>query len=153
MITYRITNSLYNNDISGNGAKINGGRWNSKGIPLLYTSQYISLTLLEMLVHSNFSNYTKSFGLDLLYIFIPDNSLVREINAEKLKKDWIEDVEYTRFIGDEFIKAKENLILKVPSVVVTEEYNFLLNPLHTDFKKIKINKTNPFKPDQRLFHF
>ena len=54
-------------------------------------------------------------------------------------------------MGDEFIKQKQSLLLKVPSVVVTQEYNYLANPIHPDFKKIKIIKTISFWPDKRLF--
>ena len=57
MIVYRITNSLYSNDITGTGAKLMGGRWNSKGVPLLYVSEHISLAVLEMLVNTKFKDY------------------------------------------------------------------------------------------------
>ncbi len=149
MIVYRISNSLYSNDLSGTGAKLNGARWNSKGIPMLYTTQFISLALLEMLVHTNFKDY--SIELDLVYIHFPDNTDIKEITLPKLKNNWIDDGDYSRFIGDEFIKSKQFLILKVPSAVVQEENNFLINPLHPEFKKIKVSKTKSFRPDKRLF--
>ena len=66
MIVYRISNAAYNNDISGTGAKLMGSRWNSKGVPALYTSEFISLAVLEMLVNTNFKDY--AIALDLLYI-------------------------------------------------------------------------------------
>ncbi len=149
MIVYRISNKLYSSDLSGTGAKLQGARWNSKGIPMLYTTEYISLALLEMLVHTQFRDY--AIELDLLYIHLPDTSDIKEITLPKLKTNWIEDDDYSRFIGDEFIKSKQALILKVPSAVVQEEHNFLINPVHADFKKIKISKTKSFRPDKRLF--
>ena len=149
MIAYRIANKNFSRDLSGTGAKLNGARWNSKGIPMLYTTGSISLALLEMLVHTQFHDY--SIELDLLYINIPDTILPRELTLQKLKPGWIEDYDYTRFMGDEFVKAKQDLVLQVPSAVVQEEFNFLVNPFHADFKKIKIQKTRSFQPDKRLF--
>lgn len=149
MIVYRISNSAYNNDISGTGAKLMGSRWNSKGVPLLYTSQFISLSVLEMLVNTNFKDY--ALALDLMYINFPDNQSINNIDLKNLKNNWKDDFEYTRYMGDEFIKQKESLILKVPSAVIQEEYNFLANPLHEAFKEIKIIKTKSFWPDERLF--
>jgi RES domain-containing protein len=149
MIVYRISNTAYSNDISGTGAKLMGGRWNSKGIPILYTSEHISLAVLEMLVNTQFKDY--AIALDMLSIQLPANIVINEINLKKLKKGWIEDYGYTAFIGDEFIKDKQNLLLKVPSAVITDECNYLINPLHTDFKKIKILETRSFKTDERLF--
>ncbi len=149
MIVYRISNIAYSNDISGTGAKINGSRWNSKGVPMLYTSQFISLAVLEMLVNTNFKDY--AIALDLMYIKLPDEHSITAIDLKHLKTNWKDDFEYTRYMGDEFFKHKKSLILKVPSSVIQEEYNYLANPLHADFKKIKIIKTKTFWPDERLF--
>lgn len=149
MIGYRITNAAYNDDISGTGAKIMGSRWNSKGIPVLYTSQHISLSVLEMLVNTNFKDY--AIALDLMYINFPEQQTMRTIELNSLKTNWKDDFDYTRYMGDEFIKQKKSLVLRVPSAVIQEEYNYLANPLHPDFKKIKIIKTKSFWPDQRLF--
>ena len=149
MIVYRISNAAFKDDISGTGAKLNGSRWNSLGIPMLYTSGHISLAVLEMLVNTQFKDY--SIELDLLYIRLPDDETTNEIKLDKIKAKWKEDISYTRFIGDEFIKQNHSLILKVPSAVIHEEYNFLINPMHPEFKKVKIQKTKSFWPDNRLF--
>jgi RES domain-containing protein len=149
MIVYRISNSLYSDDISGAGAKLYGSRWNSVGVPMLYTAEHISLAILEMLVNTNFKDY--DIALNLMYIQLPAAEKATEIKLNKLKKNWKEDVDFTRFIGDEFVKQKQSLFLKVPSVIVNEEYNYLANPLHPDFKKINILKTKSFWPDKRLF--
>lgn len=149
MIVYRISNAAFSNDISGTGAKRMGGRWNSKGVPVLYTSQHISLAVLEMLVNTNFKDY--NIALELMYINFPDQLPTASIELKNLKQNWKEDPEYTRYMGDEFIKHKESLILLVPSAVINEEHNYLANPLHPDFKKIRISKTKSFWPDERLF--
>ncbi|HMI77295.1 MAG TPA: RES family NAD+ phosphorylase [Ferruginibacter sp.] len=150
MIVYRISNSTHSDDLSGTGSKIMGSRWNSKGTPVLYTSQHISLSVLEMLVNTNFKDY--AIALDLLYIRLPEQQAIKTIELSSLKDTWKDDPEYTRYIGDEFIKQKQSLILRVPSAVINEEYNYLANPLHADFKKIKIIKTKSFWPDERLFN-
>ncbi len=149
MITYRISNAAFSNDISGTGAKLMGSRWNSKGVPMLYTAQHISLAVLEMLVNTHFKDY--KIALDLLYIDLPDQFALTAPGLKNLKADWKTDMGYTRYIGDEFVQQNRALILKVPSAVITAEYNYLVNPLHPDFKKIRLIKTKSFWPDERLF--
>jgi len=149
MIVYRITGKAYSDDLSGTGAKLFGGRWNSKGVPALYTSGFISLTLLEMIVHASFKDFATE--LHLVHIQFPDTATIKDITLPKLKTNWTEDHEYSRFIGDSFLDSKEQLLLKVPSALVPEEYNYVANPLHADFKKIKISKTVSFQPDKRFY--
>jgi RES domain-containing protein len=149
MILHRICNSNYKDDISGNGARLFGSRWNSKGIPMLYTTAHISLAALEMLVHIHYTEVSGSFHV--LSIFIPDDATIAALQHNKLKATWRNDPGYSSFIGDEFIKLKESLCLQVPSAVVEEENNFLINPLHTDFKKVRITAARQFEFDNRLF--
>jgi RES domain-containing protein len=150
MIFYRICKSDFKDDISGSGAKLFGSRWNSKGIPMLYTAEHISLAALEMLIHIQLTEVPVTFHV--LSIFIPENASVAELKLSKLKSSWKKDESYSAFIGDEFIRLKETLCLKVPSVVVQEEYNYLINPLHADFKKVHVTDTRQFEFDNRLFH-
>jgi RES domain-containing protein len=149
MMVYRICNALYSEDISGTGAKLFGGRWNSKGVNMLYAAEHISLAVVEMLVHNQFKDF--EIGLNLLHIAIPDVFEVKEIKHSKLKSNWMADIEYTRFMGDQFIQSGSYPILRIPSAVVTQENNFLINPLHADFKKIKITSVTSFSTDKRLF--
>ncbi len=149
MIAYRICNTLFSNDLSGTGAKLNGGRWNSGGVGMLYVTEFISLAVLEMLVHNHFKDF--AIELSLLDISIPEAAEIKELKLNKLKQDWMKDYGYTRFIGDEFIRSGKTLLMKVPSAVITEEHNFLINPLHPDFKKIKIAGARNFETDKRLF--
>jgi len=151
MIVFRITNSFYKDDLSGVGAKLNGGRWNLPGYPLLYSSEHISLCVLEMLV--NITLPESSLNYHLLKIKIPDTVEPAIILNKKLKLNWEDDEGYTRFMGTEFLKNKQSLLLKVPSAVINEEHNYLLNPLHNDFKKVTVSKSHPFKFDNRLFTY
>jgi RES domain-containing protein len=151
MIVYRITNETYKNDISGNGAALYGSRWNSKGFPLLYTSQFISLSILESLVHLNRNEIPPAQYL--LHIEIPDENEMAEISFKKIKKNWNLDPDYTQWLGDQFLQNKEGLILKVPSAIVPEESNFLLNPLHAKFKKVRIVSSELLQLDKRLTEY
>lgn len=147
MIVYRISNEKFKKDISGNGAAIYGSRWNSRGVKLLYTSAYISLSILESLVHLKV-NYIPASQY-LLQIEIPEIQLV-EISLKKIKQNWHKEIAYTQWIGDQFIKNNEALVLKVPSAIVPQEHNFLINPLHATFKKVKIVNTELLELDKRL---
>jgi RES domain-containing protein len=149
MIVYRICNEKFKDDISGNGAKQFGGRWNSKGIAMLYSSEHISLSALEMLVHNHFQDF--AIPLSLLKIALPISLNLKEIKNAKLKQEWQNDASYTKFIGNEFVKSETDLFLKVPSAIVPEEFNVLINPMHKDFKKVKIVEQKIFKTDKRFF--
>ena len=151
MTVFRITNSLYKDDLSGQGAKVNGGRWNIQGYPALYTSEHISLCVLEMLVNITFPE--SRINYHLLQITVSDSFEPALISKKKLKPNWEEDENYTRFMGTEFLKNKQSLLLKIPSAVISEENNYLLNPLHSDYKKLSISKSIPFKFDNRLFNY
>jgi len=147
MIVYRISNELYKDDISGNGAAINGSRWNSPNIRMLYSGENISLTILESLVHLRKIDIPKNQYL--LTIQISDIA-VQDIELSKLKSKWKEHISYTQWIGDQFISAGTHLILKVPSAIVPQEHNFLINPLYKDFKKVKIVASELLELDKRL---
>src|SRR6185369_11968047 len=138
MIVYRISNELYKNDISGNGAAINGSRWNSKGARMVYTGEYISLVILESLVHLRAIDIPEKQYL--LQIELPDGDF-SEIKLSKIKDNWQQHLAYTQWMGDQFVLANQSLILKVPSAIVPQEHNFLVNPLHVEFKKVKVVKT------------
>ena len=149
MKVFRITTSPFKDDISGEGAKQFGSRWNTKGVAVLYTAEHISLAILEMLVHLQFKEVPADYWL--LQLNVPDTITATEIDAAKLKQHWQDDPSYTQFIGNEFFHSMKSALLKVPSAVVQEEYNLLANPLHPDFKKIKIIKSKAFRFDNRLF--
>ncbi|MGG9961109.1 RES family NAD+ phosphorylase [Ferruginibacter sp. SUN106] len=151
MIVYRISKAKYKNDISGMGAKLYGSRWNTVGISMLYTAENISLAVLETLVHLQEFEIPTEYWL--LKIQLPDDGKMTNIQNSKLKKNWQTDEGYTQFIGSEFIKNNQSLILKVPSAIITEEHNYLINPLHKNFTKAKIIDTKEFNFDNRLLSF
>ena len=147
MIIYRLATSEFADDLSGEGAKIYGGRWNPVGLAAVYISEFISLSILEILVRAN--KFTSPDTYTLLSIQIPESSTVT-IELKKLKSEWQNSIEYTRSIGEEFLRDNQTLVLKVPSAIVTQEHNFLINPLHKDFKKVKIVHSELLELDKRL---
>jgi RES domain-containing protein len=149
MIVYRLATAQYKDDLSGTGAKLFGGRWNSAGIPVLYSTENISLAVLEILVRAD--KHTVPGSYHLIKINIPGTATATPITIEKLKKSWRDDIGYTQWMGDEFLKSNEGLLLKVPSAIVDQENNYLLNTNHKDFQKVKIQQTSPFNFDKRLF--
>lgn len=149
MIVYRLTTGKFANDISGNGAKLNGGRWNPIGFAVLYTSEFISLAILEILVRASKNTSPESYTLSSFEI--PENNIY-QVEFKKLRTDWKFNLSYSQEIGKDFLK-EGSLCLKVPSAIVPQENNFLLNPLHPDFKKVKIISSELLELDKRLTEY
>lgn len=148
MIVYRVCHKEKCLDLSGVGAKLNGGRWNSIGNSLLYTSQSRALSCLEVAVHLPLGRIPNNYFI--ISLEIPKNTTIIEVS--NLPKNWnsIPFLSSTQLIGDHFLKKNNALVLKVPSVVISDEFNYLINPQHPDFKKIKIIEKNRFVFDPRL---
>lgn len=151
MELYRIAQEKYAEDLSGNGARLFGGRWNSEGQFALYTSFTRSLALLETLAHTPAKLLQVKTYL-LITLLIPDTTTIQSLETKKLPHGW-NDVEispFTQKTGDQFLIAKKNLGLAVPSVLMPEEFNYILNPLHVDFKKVKIINKRRIHFDKRV---
>lgn len=148
MLLYRITNAKYADDLSGTGARLYGGRWNSEGKPMVYLASSRSLAVLESLAHLVTTNIPDDFAL--LTIEAPDDFYV--IPENLLPDNWNEYPEQhiLKQIGNSFLQKGDHLLLKVPSALVPEEFNYLLNPLHPKAGKVKIVKKPPFNFDERL---
>lgn len=151
MIVYRLIKEKYKNDLSGKGAEKAGARWNSKGHPMLYTSESRSLCTAEVAVHTPLGNIPLNYFL--IVIEIPESIDLFELKNSDLPKDWkaLPHSNSTQLIGDKFLEEEKYLVMKVPSVVVQGDYNYLINPGHILFSKIKIRKSEPFEFDERLF--
>ncbi|MFI5135142.1 MAG: RES family NAD+ phosphorylase [Chitinophagales bacterium] len=151
MIVYRLARSKYKKDLSGKGAAKSSGRWNSKGVAILYTSESRALCTAEAAVHIGLGNVPGDYYL--VTIEIKDDASVKELKQTELPRDWksFPHPDSTQQIGDEFVQENKFLILKVPSVVVQGDHNYLINPDHKERKKIKIIKTERFAFDKRMF--
>lgn len=153
MVVYRISRRVYSKELSGIGAGLYGGRWNPKGVNLLYTAEHISLACMEYLVH----NIHVMIGADicLTKIRIPDSASPLTLNAHSLPPDWMEKSyipDSTQNVGLDFVNTGEYYLLKIPSIIVPDEFNYLLNPLHPDHSKTHIEEViDPFIMDERLF--
>lgn len=148
MMLYRFTLEKYSKDISGKGARRYGGRWNSKGNAVLYCSCSISLSLLELLIHK--ASYDEIRTNILLTIKVPDIQ-VKTLSDAGLKQNWQSDIDYCRFIGDSWLGSGESLLLKLPSAIIHQEYNVLINPAHPDFERVDVASALFFEFDARLF--
>jgi len=152
MIVFRLSKSKFANDLSGKGAEKSGGRWNSKGTALVYTSASRALCTTEIAVHTPLGNLPIDY--QLISIEIPDEIQIQELTKEQLPRDWksLPHSHATQEIGDRFVSKGTFPVLKVPSVVVQDEFNYLINPAHADSHKIKIKSIEPFNFDERLFN-
>ena len=151
MIVYRLCKSAWKNDLSGKGAEIAGGRWNSKGNALVYTSSSRALCMAEIAVHAPLGCLPDDYVM--VEIKIPLNSLILEIAESDLPFNWKSFInrQVTQKIGDHFIANKKALVLKVPSAVVQGDNNYLINPNHPDKDNVKISRVELFRFDERLF--
>ena len=149
LTVWRLTTARFaKSAFSGDGARLYGGRWNRRGVPLVYTAASQSLAMLEMLVQDE--------PLRARYVMIearlPKGVMIDRIKVEDLPSDWREIAarEKLRSIGTQWATQRRAAILAVPSVVIPSEINYLLNPLHPDFRRIKIGKPQKFETDLRL---
>jgi len=134
---------------SGEGAREFGWRWNNPGTAVVYTAQSQSLAALEMLVHLDSADLLEKYVL-LAADF--DHSRVKVVDASNLPRNWRADPPpaQVRSIGDEWVLGGSSAVLQVPSVLVSGENNFLLNPGHQDFARIRFGKPLAFRFDARL---
>jgi RES domain-containing protein len=150
MKVYRIARKKRIADLSGLGAKLAGGRWNPKDFPVLYTASNSSLAILEKLVHVDFDLLPDD--LYLAEIEIEGEFSQKTIETKKLPRNWnnYPNPDLLKKIGETWLLENQELVLKVPSAVNVKEYNYLINPAHIEFPKVKLLSTYPFKIDDRL---
>ena len=132
---------------TGKGAAKTGGRWNSRGVAVVYTSCTKSLATLESLVHLNPPVRFKYVVLDVKF----DHALVETFAVKKLPADWRTEPPppSTKTIGDTWVREARSAVLALPSII-SGETNYLINPAHPDVKKISIGNLELFTFDPRL---
>ncbi len=151
MELYRLSRFSFSQALSGVGASIKGARWNSPGVELVYTSSNRSLAMAEVAVHLTMATLPDDFMM--ITIHVPGEVKIKEVSVKSLPPDW-KDFPHppsTQKFGDGFVNENKYCILKIPSVITKGDYNFLLNPKHRDFKKIKITSVEKFPFDKRIF--
>ena len=147
MIVYRITTSQWSKQLQASG---NVARWNSRGNFVIYTAGSRSLACLENLVHRSGEMCSKQYKVML--IEIPDCFIMEEIMLKSLDIDWknLTNFSYCQGIGAKWLNAGKAAVLKVPSIIIAQENNYLINPQHADFKKIKLLREEDFGFDARF---
>ena len=132
----------------GEGARRTGGRWNGPGTPVVYTAATLSLALVETLVHLPIGVLPAFSAVRVDF----DDSLVAILEDADLPADWRSDPapSSTRTIGDAWVLAGTSAVLRIPSVVVPMEFDYLLNPRHPDFAQVTVGAPMPFPFDSRL---
>jgi RES domain-containing protein len=150
VIVYRICRTQNVKDLSGTGARLFGGRWNYKGVNVVYASESRALATLEYLVHVPLSLVPAD--LSLAAIKIPGSVVPKKILLSKLPRNWRDYPAPSKLakIGSDWVLSNETLLLRVPSAVVKEEFNLLLNPAHRDMKLVKIVDVEKYNLDERL---
>lgn len=134
---------------SGDSARKFGGRWNSPGVPVVYVAGSISMAMLEMLVHLHSQELLNRY---LMFEAAFDDALMMSINLAELPRTWRKSPSpaIIQRIGDDWIAGARSAVLRVPSVIVPAECNYLLNPAHPDFAKITIGLRQSIRFDPRL---
>jgi RES domain-containing protein len=150
MIVYRLSKAKHSKDLSGKGAELCGARWNSKGKSLLYTSQSRALCTTEIAVHASLGVIPVDYKIITIHLPLV---AVAELKSSHLPADW-RQFPYsssTQKLGDKFLAEGKYLVFKVPSASVQGDFNYLINPAHKEFHKIRILKIESFEFDARLF--
>jgi RES domain-containing protein len=151
MFVYRIAKKKYIRDLSGIGARLYGGRWNRKGIGLIYTSDSRALALVEFLVNVPFSILPSK--LYIATVEIANRIRPMEIQLGDLPKNWRDfppPIDLAE-IGSKWAVSNESLLLRVPSAIVPHEFNIIINPSHLDIKHVTITVVEALEMSKRLF--
>jgi len=137
------------NAFDGEGARLSGGRWNSHGVSVVYVSQSLSLALVEALVHLKDSGILPAYSAVRVEF---DEALITTVALTDLPPNWKSHPApaETRAIGDTWVAGNASALLRVPSVVVPSEFNYVINPNYPDFPLIRMEAPIPFPFDPRL---
>jgi len=136
---------------SGEGAALYGGRWNPRGVRVVYASQTLALAALEKFVH--LEGVAGGISFVSFKIDIPGSVKIKHLDLAHLPKNWrgVPAPAATQEIGLNWSQKSESAILRVPSTIIPSEYDYLINPLHPDFESLKISKPVHFSFDPRLW--
>jgi RES domain-containing protein len=145
MTVFRCTVVKWAKDLTGTGAFLHGGRWNSPGSYMVYTAENNVLAALEVALRIPLEHISKNYVM--VPIEVPDDG---DVFQPTLSKNWYKDQKLTRSIGDSFLKSNQQLLMKVPSALISDSFNYLINPAHADLKKVKVHTPRSILFDKRL---
>ncbi|OGR97206.1 MAG: hypothetical protein A2V88_06865 [Elusimicrobia bacterium RBG_16_66_12] len=153
MAAWRIDFAKFSKEesFSGNGAAIGGGRWNHPETRMIYAADTLALAALEKFIH--LGDEGRALRLVCYRIDIPANIRIEELKPREMPRDWkvVPAPRSTMDIGTRWVRNARSSILKLPSVAIETESNYLLNPLHPDFKRLAISSAEPFEFDARMW--
>jgi RES domain-containing protein len=137
--------------LNGEGAYRFGGRWSSPGTRLVYTSEHLSLAMIEYFIHVDPEDQPQD--LVMITAKVPDNVRRASISSKHLPSNWRQSPAPPELaaIGDRFVRDCRAVILIVPSVLAPDESNWLVNPHHPEFPKIRLHSVQAFEYDARSF--
>ena len=149
MEVFRITKKKYADKFFAPGV---AGRWNEKGEEVIYAASSRSLACLENMVHKSGRGGTLSYRT--MVINIPDTLAIEQVSLKDLPENWnqVSLCEHCQQTGSQWYATKKAAVLKVPSAVIPDEFNFVLNVGHAEFKQIKLVDSLPFMFDKRLLN-
>ncbi|HLT33161.1 MAG TPA: RES family NAD+ phosphorylase [Aquaticitalea sp.] len=151
MRVFRLSKRKYSGELNGKGAAKSSNRWNSKGTEIIYTAESRALAMAEVAVHLSLATLPTDYVM--MEIEISKTIKIKTVDSTTLNRSWNSNppTTETQKIGDVFIESGKTAVLKVPSAVVKGDFNYLIHPHHSDFKKIKIISISDFPFDNRLF--
>ena len=152
MIVYRLSRRKYKSELSGKGAAIRGGRWNLKGTEIVYTSSSRALAMAEILVHFTLQDLPDDYFM--LVIYVPDSIPQYHIRENQLPSLWnlFPYCKGPQNTVEEILQERKYGVLQVPSAVVKGDFNYLIDPIHKDFKLIRIVDEEKFPFDKRMVY-
>ncbi len=144
MHVWRIAKQAYAQQLTGEGNRRTGARWNSPGRPVVYTSEVLSLAVLELLAHTSLRWLPKD--LTVVKLLVPEHPPKLEISLESFPVGWETGSHdgWFRRTGDDWLASSEAFYLRAPSIIVPEDYNIMLNPLHSAMSEVRIVTQRPF---------
>lgn len=147
MVVYRITKAVYADRLIASGG---AARWNSRNEFVIYTAATRALACLENVVHRSGEGLLENFRV--MVIDVPDTLTVDTLPPDTLPANWFDFEQYgaCQQIGGEWLRSGRSAVLRVPSAIIANEYNYLLNPAHPDFSRIVLLRTEPFAFDPRI---
>lgn len=147
MILWRISNYA---DLEGRGGLVSSGRWHTRGHPVVYLAETPAGALIEALVHLELNESDLPEAYQLLKVSVPSNVKTERCNPATLGDDWTVDLQITRRVGDDWLRWRSASLLRVPSAVVPETWNWLLNPAHPQARRLRISWARRYAWDSRL---
>ena len=142
MFLWRISNYV---TLDGAGGMLQSARWHTLGRPIVYAADHPASALLEILVNFDVSLLPDTF--QLLKIEVPTSVMPL---ATKAPGDWLTDVSISRAVGDDWLAGRNSLLLQVPSAILPNVFNILINPQHPDAAQLKIIAIQSMPLDDRL---